>query len=118
MYLGMQLQKDMADYIVKVICKSYVFDLKKFFNILLEGVLGTLLASVVLVPSLFFTISNPRISNSFTLSSSLKYSSLINYIDIDDVMEGVIASDEAEYIEIEVETDENIEEKNESDSES
>lgn len=69
-------------YIVKVICKSYVFDLKKFFNILLEGVLGTLLASVVLVPSLFFTISNPRISNSFTLSSSLKYSSLINYIEI------------------------------------
>ena len=69
-------------YIVKVICKSYVFDLKKFFNILREGVLGTLLASVVLVPSLFFTISNPRISNSFTLSSSLKYSSLINYIEI------------------------------------
>lgn len=69
-------------YIVKVVCKSYVFDLKKFFNILLEGVLGTLLASVVLVPSLFFTISNPRISNSFTLSSSLKYSSLINYIEI------------------------------------
>lgn len=69
-------------YIVKVICKSYVFDLKKFFNILLEGVLGTLLASVVLVPSLFFTISNPRISNGFTLSSSLKYSSLINYIEI------------------------------------
>lgn len=69
-------------YIVKVICKSYVFDLKKFFNILLEGLLGTLLASVVLVPSLFFTISNPRISNSFTLSSSLKYSSLINYIEI------------------------------------
>lgn len=69
-------------YIVKVICKSYVFDLKKFFNILLEGVLGTLLASVVLVPSLFFTISNPRISNSFTLSSSLKYSGLINYIEI------------------------------------
>lgn len=69
-------------YIVKVICKSYVFDLKKFFNILLEGVFGTLLASVVLVPSLFFTISNPRISNGFTLSSSLKYSSLINYIEI------------------------------------
>lgn len=69
-------------YIVKVVCKSYVFDLKKFFNILLEGLLGTLLASVVLVPSLFFTISNPRISNSFTLSSSLKYSSLINYIEI------------------------------------
>lgn len=69
-------------YIVKVVCKGYVFDLKKFFNILLEGVLGTLLASVVLVPSLFFTISNPRISNSFTLSSSLKYSSLINYIEI------------------------------------
>ena len=42
----------------------------------------------------------------------------INYIDIDDVMEGVIASDEAEYIEIEVETDESIEERNESESES
>ena len=42
----------------------------------------------------------------------------INYIDIDDVMEEVIASDETKYIEIEVETDENIEEKNESESES
>ena len=42
----------------------------------------------------------------------------INYIDIDDVMEEIIASDETKYIEIEVETDENIEEKNESESES
>lgn len=69
-------------YVIKVICKSYDFDVKKFFLILLEGVLGTLLASVVLIPSLLFTISNPRINNDFTLISSLKYSSLINYIEI------------------------------------
>ena len=42
----------------------------------------------------------------------------INYIDIDDVMNTIIADDEVEYIEIEVQTDEDIEEKNESDSES
>lgn len=42
----------------------------------------------------------------------------INYIDIDDVMNTIIADDEIEYIEIEVQTDEDIEEKNESDSES
>ena len=42
----------------------------------------------------------------------------INYIDIDDVMEEIIANDETKYIEIEIETDENIEEKNESESES
>ena len=69
-------------YVIKVICKSYDFNVKKFFSILLEGVLGTLLASVVLIPSLLFTISNPRINNDFTLISSLKYSSLINYIEI------------------------------------
>ena len=69
-------------YVIKVICKSYDFNVKKFFSILLEGVLGTLLASVVLIPSLLFTISNPRINNDFTLINSLKYSSLINYIEI------------------------------------
>lgn len=69
-------------YVIKVICKSYDFNVKKFFSILLEGVLGTLLASVVLIPSLLFTISNPRINNNFTLISSLKYSSLIDYIEI------------------------------------
>lgn len=69
-------------YVIKVICKSYDFNVKKFFSILLEGVLGTLLASVVLIPSLLFTISNPRINSNFTLISSLKYSSLINYIEI------------------------------------
>ena len=69
-------------YVIKIICKSYDFNVKKFFSILLEGVLGTLLASVVLIPSLLFTISNPRINNDFTLISSLKYSSLINYIEI------------------------------------
>ena len=42
----------------------------------------------------------------------------INYIDIDDVMEEIIANDETKYIEIEVETDEDIGEKNESESES
>ena len=69
-------------YVIKVICKSYDFNVKKFFSILLEGVLGTLLASVVLIPSLLFTISNPRINNNFTLINSLKYSSLIDYIEI------------------------------------
>ena len=67
-------------YVIKVICKSYGFNVKKFFSILLEGVLGTLLASVVLIPSLLFTISNPRINSNFTLISSLKYSSLIKTI--------------------------------------
>ena len=69
-------------YVVKLICKSYAFNFKKFFSILLEGVLGILLASAVLIPSLLFTISNPRINNNFTLISSLKYSSLINYTEI------------------------------------
>lgn len=42
----------------------------------------------------------------------------INYIDIDDVMEEIIATDETKYIEIEVTTNEDIEEKNESESDS
>ena len=42
----------------------------------------------------------------------------INYIDIDDVMEEIIANDETKYIEIEIEANKDIEEKNESESES
>ena len=42
----------------------------------------------------------------------------INYIDIDDVMEEIIANDGTKYIEIEIKTNENIEEENESESDS
>ena len=42
----------------------------------------------------------------------------INYIDIDDVMEEIIANDGTKYIEIEIKTHENIEEENESESDS
>ena len=42
----------------------------------------------------------------------------INYIDIDDVMEEIIANDGTNYIEIEIKTNENIEEENESESDS
>ena len=42
----------------------------------------------------------------------------INYIDIDDVMEEIIANDGTNYIEIEIKTNENTEEENESESDS
>ena len=69
-------------YLVKVLSKDYKFSWRQFFTVLLEGVLGTLLASFVLIPSFLFTVSNPRVSNSWTLLGSLKYNNFSHYVEI------------------------------------
>lgn len=69
-------------YLIKILLKDYKFSWKQFFDVLLEGLLGTLLASFVLIPSFLFTVSNPRIDNNWTLLSSLKYNGLSHYFEI------------------------------------
>lgn len=69
-------------YLIKILLKDYKFSWKQFFDVLLEGLLGTLLASFILIPSFLFTVSNPRIDNNWTLLSSLKYNGLSHYFEI------------------------------------
>lgn len=69
-------------YLIKIVLKDYKFSWKQFFDVLLEGLLGTLLASFILIPSFLFTVSNPRIDNNWTLLSSLKYNGLSHYFEI------------------------------------
>lgn len=68
--------------LIKIICKGYEFNFKKIFRIIFEGFLGILMASFVLIPSLLFTISNPRIESGWNLIGMLKYDSLTRYFEI------------------------------------
>lgn len=68
--------------VVKLITGSYKFDLKKFSYAFLEGLIGTGIASIVLIPTALFTISNPRIGNSWTLTGMFKYNYFSMYIEI------------------------------------
>lgn len=68
-------------YMVKIITKSYEFKLKTFFIILFESILGVGLAAVVLMPSILFTMTNPRVSSSWTLVTSLRHATN-NYLEI------------------------------------
>ena len=68
-------------YFINIICKEYKFDFNIFIRIIIEALLGVLMASFVLIPSLLFTISNPRIGSSWTVIEALKYP-FIRYIDL------------------------------------
>lgn len=61
-------------YIIKLITKSYKFTIKSFISIIIESLLGVMLAAFVLLPSVLFTSSNPRISNGWNATSMLRYS--------------------------------------------
>jgi len=58
-------------YIALNITKHYFFTWKKFWQITLESLLGVLLGCVVLLPSIFFVISNPRVGGDWTISKML-----------------------------------------------
>lgn len=68
-------------YLIKVFTKKYEFSFKSFFGVLFEGTMGVLISAFVLVPSLLFTISNPRIGSSWTILGMFKYATF-NYIEI------------------------------------
>lgn len=69
-------------FFVKVFTKEYKIDYKKFILIVLEAFIGIGLASLVLIPSALFTISNPRVSNNWDIFSMLKYPNIVNYLEI------------------------------------
>lgn len=54
-------------YLVLCITKHYKFTWKKTFQIILEGIIGVGLAGIILIPSLLFVRSNPRVNASWTL---------------------------------------------------
>lgn len=68
--------------IIKYITKNYKFDIKNFINIFLEGLLGTLISCIILIPSALFTLGNPRVSGDWNLSRMIKYDYLSMYIEI------------------------------------
>lgn len=68
-------------YIINIICREYRFDIKVFIRIIIEGLFGILMASFVLIPSMLFTISNPRIGSSWTIIEALKYP-FIRYVEL------------------------------------
>lgn len=81
-------------FIVKIFTKDYIIDRKKFFIIIFEAIVGTCLASIVLVPSMLFTMGNPRVSSNWTITSALKYPNIVNYLEI---LRGLIFPSEAMY---------------------
>lgn len=56
-------------YIILNVTKYYDFTWKKFFQIILEGLIGVGLGCIILVPSLLFIISNPRVGKTWNLAS-------------------------------------------------
>ena len=60
-------------FLVKVITKEYKMNKKKFIQLIIEGLIGCGIAAFVLIPSLLFTMGNPRVNSSWTLSSMLKH---------------------------------------------
>lgn len=68
-------------FFVKVFTKEYHFEITKFKTILLESILGTLMAAFVLIPTFLFTLSNPRLGGGWTLIEAIKHP-IKNYIEI------------------------------------
>lgn len=69
-------------FIIKVITKEYKVNFKKFILVAFEGLIGTLISSVVLLLTYMFIISNPRINSTWTLISLFKYWNIKVYIEI------------------------------------
>ena len=61
-------------YFIKLLSREIKFDKTTFIRIIIEGLIGILLASFILIPTLYFTSGNPRLSNSWSFISMIKYS--------------------------------------------
>lgn len=68
-------------YLVLNITKHYQFSLKKFGQIAFESIVGVGLGCLVLLPSIYFVVSNPRLSSNWELSNML-LPSLANVLEI------------------------------------
>ncbi len=69
-------------FLIKVICREYIITWKKFFNIVFEGVIGLLLGSLVLIPTMLFMISNPRVGGSWEFIKMFIYPNCGSYVEL------------------------------------
>ena len=69
-------------FLIKLITKEYKVSFKKFLTILLEGFLGVGIAAFILLPTIYFTLGNPRLSNGWTPLSMLVHNDRKIYIEI------------------------------------
>ena len=67
---------------VKCITREYKINFRKFAVVFFESLIGTLLASFVLIPSFLFMISNPRITGSWSIVSMFKYPNFGTYVEL------------------------------------
>ena len=67
---------------VKLIFKEYKINLMKFIHLVLESFCGVLIAAIVLIPSVLFTLNNPRIDNIWHLKDMFIYNDKRNYLEI------------------------------------
>lgn len=79
-------------YFVKIFTKDIKFELKKLFQIIFEGIIGVGITSIVILPSLLFTMGNPRINGSWEIINMFKY---YNYSMYFEIIRGFILSPEA-----------------------
>lgn len=69
-------------YLIKILTKEIKFNIKKFTQIAIESIIGIGITSVILIPSLLFTMSNPRIDSTWDLKYSLIYKSFGTTVEI------------------------------------
>lgn len=67
---------------IKVISKAYRFDIKSFFNLAFECIIGVGMACVVLIPSVLAIIDNSRLSEFLTGYNGIVYSNSQRYMHI------------------------------------
>ena len=60
-------------FLVKVFTKEYKLTKQKFIELVIEGLIGVSLASLVLIPSALFTLGNTRLSGSWSIKKMLIY---------------------------------------------
>ena len=68
-------------FIVKLLTKEYKITLKKFFILAFETIIGFGLSCILFVPSIYFTLTNPRTEITWTLRSALRFN-LITFSNI------------------------------------
>ena len=69
-------------FFINIILKNYKWDFKRFFHLAVESILGIGISAFVLIPSLLFTIGNPRVDGTWTLKSMFIYSDKRTYLEL------------------------------------
>ncbi len=69
-------------FFLRLICKSYKISVKEFFMLVLEAVLGVLMACVLLIPSILTIVQNYRVSNPIEGWNAVVYSNTQRYVHI------------------------------------